>query len=759
MAITLDRDQVVQATLPGGYPILESKLASPAWRSGLIARPRLVERLEARTGVPLVVLAAPAGYGKSTVLAEWSTATPRQAIWLQLDERDDDPAVLLGYLAVAIDRAIGIGPATVAATGGVGPSIWATAVPTLGSAIAHAETPFLLVLDDLERLHNQESLDVIVALAAHLMEGSQIAIATRSIEGLPIARLLAADRLALLERDDLRLDDDEAMAVLNGVGRRRSMDEVRELNAVAEGWPAGLYLNALRSGDDAPDGTTAMKPAGHQLVGEYLRTELLDRLTDHEVRFLVRTAPLERLSAPLCDYVLGSSDSADTLDSLERSNLLLIPFDGERHWYRYHSLLHEFLLEEATHREPEGVRELNRRASEWHEEADDLDAALRYALAASDLDRVRRLLPRQSQQAFNAGHAETVRRWYDWLEGHENGDADPTTAWFGAIFFAFVGDPGRAERWADAASSSVVSDEVTTALGLFVQAVLCRDGVDAMRRDADAAAAALPVTHPFGPAARLLAGIARDLAGEPDQADAQMADALDIALASRHINSATGLGLVERASLAIRRGAWAAAEGHVRLARSMVRDGHLEEQVVGLAVDAVSARIAAHRGAVQQARADLAHAQRLRPMLNHAIPWLAVRVRIDLAATHLALGDPSGARLLMTEVAEITARRGRLGALEGEVKEIGQRLEAAGGMTLGSSTLTVAELRLLPLLATHLTFPDIAERMVLSTNTVKTQAKSIYRKLDASSRSEAVEQALAFGLLQGATHTAVPRGA
>ncbi|MGZ6300487.1 MAG: LuxR C-terminal-related transcriptional regulator [Candidatus Limnocylindria bacterium] len=761
MTITRDRDRSVRATLPGGYAILETKLASPAWRSGLIARPRLVERLEAQSAVPLVVLAAPAGYGKSTVLAEWSKTTPRQAIWLQLDERDGDPAVLLGYIAVAIDRAIGIGEEAVAATGRVGPSVWATAVPTLGSAIARSAKPFLLVLDDLDRLHSQESLDVVVALAAHLPSGCQIALATRSIEGLPIPRLMAADRLMLLERDGLRLDDDEAMALLSACGRRRPMDEVRELNDAVEGWPAGLYLTTLmtRDEDGLSDGSTAAMPAGHRLVAEYLRTELLDRLSDQEVRFLVRTAPLERLSASLCDHVLESSDSAGTLDALERSNLLLIPMDGERRWYRYHILLHEFLVAEAMRHDPRGVRQINVRASEWHEEAGDLDAALRYALAGSDLDRVRRLLPTQSQLAFNAGRAETVRRWYDWLETHEQGDADPTAAWFGAVFFALVGDPGRAERWADVASSSDHPDAATVALGRFARSVLCRDGVEAMQRDADAAVAGLPATHPFGPAARLLAGIARDLNREPDQADAQTADALDIALASQRLNSATGLGLVERASLAIRRGAWAAAEGHVRLARAVVRDGHLEEQVVGLAVDAISARIAAHRGAVTQARADLAHSQRLRPMLNHAIPWLAVRVRIDLATTHLALGDTSGARLLMTEVAEIIARRGGLGALEDEVQEIAHHLEAAGGMTMGSSTLTMAELRLLPLLATHLTFPDIAERMVLSTNTVKTQAKSIYRKLDASSRSEAVEQALEFGLLDGAPATAVARGA
>jgi LuxR family maltose regulon positive regulatory protein len=205
--------------------------------------------------------------------------------------------------------------------------------------------------------------------------------------------------------------------------------------------------------------------------------------------------------------------------------------------------------------------------------------------------------------------------------------------------------------------------------------------------------------------------------------------------------------------LAIRRGAWATAEEHVRLAWSVVRDGHLEEGMAGLAVESVSARIAAHHGAVTQARADLAHAERIRPMLNHAIPWLAVRIRIDLAMTQLALGNPSKARELMAEVREVTARRARLGSVEDEAAAVEHQLDVVGGLMLGTAMLTMAELRLLPLLATHETFSDIARRMVLSTNTVKTQAKSIYRKLDASSRSEAVERAREFGLLEGAPPT------
>jgi LuxR family transcriptional regulator, maltose regulon positive regulatory protein len=754
LTITLDRGQESRTTLPGGHPVLESKLVPPSPRPGLIARPRLIERLEARPEVPLVVLAAPAGYGKSTALAEWARRTPRASIWLRLDERDDDPAVLLEYLAVAIDRTIGLDRAAIAAIGEVGSSVWTTAVPALGSAIAQSVTPFLLVLDDVDRLHARESLDVIVALAAHVPTGSQIAIATRSIAGLPIPRLRAADQVVLLERDDLRLDVEEATAVLHGTGPRRTPDEVRELNAAAEGWPAAISMAAMasRSGGRASNGASAMSTV-RELVAEYLRTELLDRLTDREVRFLLLTAPFERLSASLCDAVLETSTSARTLDALGRTSLLLIPIDGEPHWYRHHALVREFLRDEAMHRDAQAAREVVRRASAWYEDAGDLDNALSYALAASDLDRVRRLLPEGSQRAFNAGHAETVGTWYDWLEQHERGEADPTAAWFGALFFAFVGEAGRAERWATLASRSDDGEPVTAALGRLVRSVMCRDGVDAMLHDAEAAAAGLPATHPFGPAARLLVGLARDLGGEPDAADAVLADALDLALASPFRNTATTLGLVARASLAIRRGAWATAEEHVRLAWSVVRDGRLEERIAGLAVDAVSARIAAHHGAVTQARADLAHAERLRPMLNHAIPWLAVRVRIDLAMTQLALGNPSKARELMVEVREITARRTRLGSVEDEAAAVEHQLDVVGGLMLGTAMLTIAELRLLPLLATHETFSDIARRMVLSTNTVKTQAKSIYRKLDASSRSEAVERAREFGLLESAPST------
>jgi LuxR family maltose regulon positive regulatory protein len=737
--------------LPGGYSILEAKLRPPTWRQGLIGRPRLVARLDARTDVPLIVLLAPAGYGKSTLLAEWTTRIERPSIWLHLDERDNDPAVLLGYVAVALARFAGLEDAAYAAAVASGPSVWAVAVPSIGSALARLTTPFVLVFDELEHVTSQESLDVIVALAAHLPAGAQFALATRTADRLPIARLLAADRATLVERDVLELDDEEAADLLALAGSRRSAEQVRALNAVAEGWAAGLYLTALAArSQTSADRPTPLPADDRRLVADYLRSEVLDRLPPEDVRFLIRTATLDRLNASLCDHVLETSTSAATLDALERSNLLLIPLDPARHWFRYHSLLREFLADELTRREPDVVGELNRRASEWYEETGDADAALFYAVAAGDVPRVSRLLPPLAQRAYNAGRTETVRTWFEWLEAREGPDLASTTAGFGAVFFAFIGEAGRAEQWTDLARAAIApGNRLDEAVARYAESIICRSGVSTMRLDAEQAVEDFPPAHFFRPAAHILAAIAQELEGRADEADPRLADGIDLALAQPWAKTAATIGLVHRATYAIRRSAWAEAEQLAHQARAIVVDSGLVDQVAGLVVDSITTRIAAHHGAVTQARTDLAHAQRLRPMLNHAIPWLAVRVRLNLATTHLALGDPGGARVLMSEIDDIIRRRPGLGTLEGEARELGRRLDAARGIVSGSSTLTMAELRLLPLLATHLTFPDIADRMILSANTVKTQAKSIYRKLEASSRTEAVERARELGLLEG----------
>ncbi len=205
-----------------------------------------------------------------------------------------------------------------------------------------------------------------------------------------------------------------------------------------------------------------------------------------------------------------------------------------------------------------------------------------------------------------------------------------------------------------------------------------------------------------------------------------------------------------RAVLAIGRDDWATAERMVRTAQEWVEANNLGAHSPGIAVEALAARLAVHVGDRDAAKAHIAHTQRTRTVLNHAAPWMAVRVRLDLAAAHLGLADPAGARTLLGEIRDVMVRRPHLGSLNVEVGALKTRLEQIRGGSPSATTLTVAELRLLPLLSTHLSFKEIGERLFVSPNTVKSQAISIYRKLDATSRSEALERAAEAGLIDRA---------
>ena len=206
------------------------------------------------------------------------------------------------------------------------------------------------------------------------------------------------------------------------------------------------------------------------------------------------------------------------------------------------------------------------------------------------------------------------------------------------------------------------------------------------------------------------------------------------------------------------RGDWTGAANHARRARAITLAHHIDEQAPGAAAAAVDARVAIHHGALERARTDATHARRLRLLLSPAVPHIAVRVRLDLIRVDLALGDGGGARTLLAEVREILSRTADMGTLVAETADLEQRVAKLRGAIVGASTLTLAELRLLPLLTTHLSFREIGERLFVSQNTVKTQAISIYRKLDATSRSEAVARATELGLLDRAAGEVVPGG-
>jgi LuxR family maltose regulon positive regulatory protein len=278
---------------------------------------------------------------------------------------------------------------------------------------------------------------------------------------------------------------------------------------------------------------------------------------------------------------------------------------------------------------------------------------------------------------------------------------------------------------------------------------LCRRGAEQMRADADEAVRRFAAPSFVTPAPAFLQGIARILCGDLDGGDASLEDGASIGeQVGAHEDVA--LALCERSLLAIARGDWGRAETFAGQARNASRRAGIGESYATPLVSAVHARTALHRGDVPASRRELVSAQRLQHLLTHALPYFAVQARLELIRVHLALADLAGARTLMREVDELLRRRPGLGSLVGEAQGLGVRLSKERGPTVpGASSLTGAELRLLPMLSTHLSFPEIAGEMFLSPHTIKSEAKSLYRKLGASTRSQAVTQGRELGLLEG----------
>ncbi len=717
----------------------------------------MIDRLATSQGAPIIAVLAPAGYGKSTVLAQWAESDPRPFAWVSIDERDNDPSVLLSYIAFALGGAESLGPDVAAALASPGPSIWTAAVPRLGAALAAHPEAFVLVLDDVDQLTAPDSADILVSLASHLRQGSQIVLAGRTAGRLPIPRIVAGGRGTLLGATDLRLDDDEAGAVLQAAGVDLPADEVRAINESTEGWPAGLYLTALsiRSRKSEVDAPVAAKPVSGGLVADYIRTEILASLTDDDLAFMLDASALERLSGPLCDEVMERADSGSRLNDLAHSNLFLIPLDDSQEWYRYHHLLREHLLVELRRRNEPRVQALYSRAAAWHGSRADDETALEYAMLAGDSDLAARLLPQLAQRAYNSGRVASLRRWFQMTDQGGIPQRHSDLAAVGAILFSLLDDPVQAERWARYVHEMPLDSapDHEAAMLRFGRAFIGLNGVEQMRADAEAALAVFDEDDQWRPLALLSLGVAELASLGPERADATLEEAVRVARVAGISQGTAAAALVHRAVIAIARGDWDAATQLAGEARTEVNAGRVGEQVPGAMADAVDARVAIHRGDIEAGRAHLAHAQRLRPILTRALPWGSIRTRLDLAHAHLALADAPGARTLLAEVRDILVRRPHMGALADEASAIQRQVDTMHGEVIGASTLTTAELRLLPLLTTHLSFREIGAQLFVSHNTVKTQAISIYRKLDASSRSEAIERAIQIGLLDSAVPT------
>jgi LuxR family transcriptional regulator, maltose regulon positive regulatory protein len=732
------------------FELSEAKLRAPAARPGIVARTALVDRLAATHAPPLISVVAPPGYGKTTVLSQWAERRRPRVGWVSADDRDNDPAVLLTYAAVAIDRIERINPAVFRAL--ASPAAAVPAPVLLVSAIAALGQPISLVLDHLDVITNRVCLDAIAELALGLPAGSQLAVGSRYELPLPTARLRAQGGIVEVGVDDLAMGAAEAPALLRGAGVELGDQDLRELVQRTEGWPVGLYLAALARTAGSPRSEMGLTFTGDdRFMGDYLRSEILDRVSPAEATFLTRTSILDAMSGPLCDATLGATGSSRSLEELESRNLLVLPLDHRREWYRYHHLFRELLATELGRREPQIVPELHLRAASWCEANGMPETAIEHAQAAGDADRVSRITLNVANTVWASGRADTVLGWMKWFEDRGLVGSYPGIAVHGALMFALMGQPGETDRWAVAAerapSGGTLDDGNTVeATVAYLRALLGRDGVEAMRRDAQIALVGLSPASPYRATMLYTEAVSWLLDGDLDRAEAIAVQALDAATAAR-VLPFVPVVLATRGIIAIEREDWDEAGAFADQAAAVMQEGNFDDYWTSALVYAWLARVALHLGDVAVGREHVARAARLRRLLSYALPVVSVQALLEMARAYVALADPAGGRAVLRQVNDILRQRPQLGILPRQAEELRGMLDAIRGGAPGASSLTTAELRLLPMLQTHLTFREIGERLYVSRHTVKTQAISVYRKLGVSSRSEAITRMHELGLL------------
>jgi LuxR family maltose regulon positive regulatory protein len=737
------------ATARAETALLDAKHRPPRIQPGLVPRPRLVQRLLGFSSAPLALLIAPAGYGKTTLLADWRDQDSRQFAWLSVNDRDNDPAHLLASIANALHDIEPVERDVFDSLSVCSPDIADVVLPYLSRTLEGRQRPFVLVLDDAHRLHGSESLGALSDLIEHVRPGSQIAVGSRRDPGLPIGRLRAHRMVVELRAPDLAMRADEAAGLLELAGCEPDDDGVAELLLRTEGWPAGLYLAALALRDQ-PDKRRALKRFGgdDRLVVDYVRDELLSQLPPKEMSFLTRTSVLDRLAGPVCDAVLGRTGGASALAAMARSNLLLVPLDRRDEWYRYHPLLADVLRAELRRAEPEVEAGLHSRASSWYEGHGDPDRAIEHAIDSGDVVQAGDLLWSHVPDFIPRGRLDAVEGWLARFSDEEV-RTHPSLALVAAATRLVNGDGTELRYWTQTASVALRQEgapEQAAKLEAGLAVLETGGGMDTMRDDAVRARGLQPEGSPWRALCGLFEGVACHLVGEPSEARQVLEEAARRAAAAAP--AIQTICLAQLALIAIDEEDWDASEAPAALALAQVERVGITEYPTEALVFAVSSLVRARRGRIEEATKDLRQSRALLAALADFFPWYEAETRIVLARAALRLSDVALARTLLTEAARALRHVPEVPILHRWLEETREQAAPGAAHAVAQQlSLTTAELRVLQFLPSHLSIREIAERLYVSPNTVKTHARAVYRKLDASSRAEAVVRANEAGLL------------
>jgi LuxR family maltose regulon positive regulatory protein len=576
-------------------------------------------------------------------------------------------------------------------------------------------------------------------------------VASRCEPALALSRMQARRMILEISGEQLSMSAVEAASLLARAGLDVDFISVQTLVRWTEGWPAALALAAISSADrhEPPEGMP--RPSGdHHPFADYVRTELLASLSPAAVRFLMRSSVLDRLSGPVCDEVLGGKRSAAVLAELARANVPLTPIDPSHEWYRLHGLLREMLQTELRRSEPQLVPALHRRAHDWYRRAGDPDRAIDHARSAGDLDRTGEMLWAHLHRYLGEGRNHLVQSWLSGVTA-DRARGNVALALAAAHSHLALGRIAVAEQWARTAGvrlseTPAATTEPERAGLLIIEAWAARSGARGMADLAARGYDLLPDDSPWRASCCLLRGTAALLTA--DEADAERHLEEGAARGAVLAPDVASLCLAQLAVVAAERGRTVIASDLARDALAVVAEHDLGSAPASALVFTVWAAAAIRDGHVDDAKAAVPRCLALLETVDDALAWFGAETRILLAGVSLALGDVAGARELLAEASRLARRTPDIVVFarwfDDAWDQFDQRAENA---LSGMASLTTAELRVLRFLPTHYSFHEIAQRLHVSSNTVKTHVHAVYRKLDASSRSEAVAHATRAGLL------------
>lgn len=398
--------------------LLQTKLYIPPIRPSLVPRPRLIEKLNAGLAGKLILVCAPAGFSKTTLLGEWVTCCPQPVAWVSLDKKDNNLAHFLLYFVSALQRINkNIGETAFTLLQAAQPLSYESLLTELINDIVAAVEPFVLVLDDFHLITESKIHNAFTFLLDNLPPPTTLVIASRANPPWPLARYRVRGEMTELRAEDLRFTFAETAVFLNDVmGLNLSAEDVAALDGRTEGWITGLQMAALAMQGQTDRAAFVKAFTGsHRFILDYLVEEVLDRQPADVQAFLLKTAVLERLAAPLCDFVLERTDSQMMLRQLEDVNLFLIPLDDKRRWYRYHHLFADLLYNKLQQRYPEQMPLLHQRASAWFEAAGFSEEAVTHAFAAQDYERAARLVEKYARQMLHQSKYNLLSSWIEAL--------------------------------------------------------------------------------------------------------------------------------------------------------------------------------------------------------------------------------------------------------------------------------------------------------------------------------------------------------